>query len=54
MKIANTLIREMATHGDAEELSYYKFMEKKGETGLVEHNKGSHLSSSLLSRLITA
>lgn len=40
--IANTLIREMAVHGDAEELSIYKEYARFGLAGEAEHNKEEH------------
>ncbi|GJJ08792.1 hypothetical protein Clacol_003011 [Clathrus columnatus] len=42
MRIANTLIREMAIHGDAEEISYYNFLEKHEKSDVVKHNKEKH------------
>ena len=42
--IANTLIREMAIHSDAEELSVYKEYARLGLGDTAEHNKGaSHM-----------
>lgn len=38
--IANTLIREMSTHGDAEEVSVYNDYASLGLKGPVVHNKG--------------
>lgn len=48
--IANTLVREMAIHGDAEELSVYKEYPRFGLTADAEHNKGESwcLSASVL------
>jgi len=40
--IANTLIREMAIHGDAEEISIYNDYSKLGLPGTAEHNKEEH------------
>ncbi|KIJ38999.1 hypothetical protein M422DRAFT_230846 [Sphaerobolus stellatus SS14] len=42
MRIANTLVREMAIHGDAEELSYYKFLAEHGKGDVVQHSKEEH------------
>ena len=39
--IANTLIREMAIHGDAEEMSIYTQYAKMGMGDAAEHNKGT-------------
>lgn len=41
MRIGNTLLREMAVHGDAEELSYYLFLKEHGKNDIVEHHKGT-------------
>lgn len=38
---ANTLIREMAVHSDAEELSVYKEYARLGLGDAAEHNKGA-------------
>ncbi|THH11895.1 hypothetical protein EW146_g7880 [Bondarzewia mesenterica] len=38
--IANTLIREMAIHSDAEEISIYNDYSRLGLKGTAEHNKG--------------
>ncbi|EPQ57933.1 hypothetical protein GLOTRDRAFT_56434 [Gloeophyllum trabeum ATCC 11539] len=40
--IANTLIREMAVHGDAEEISVYNDYQRLGLPGTAEHNKEEH------------
>jgi len=40
--IANTLIREMAIHGDAEEISVYNEFEKLGLGDTAVHNKEEH------------
>ncbi|KAF8501831.1 hypothetical protein JB92DRAFT_2833702 [Gautieria morchelliformis] len=42
MRIANTLVREMAVHGDAEEISYYNYLEAQGKKDVVEHSKKEH------------
>jgi hypothetical protein len=39
--IANTLVREMAIHSDAEELSVYKEYARLGLGEDAEHNKGN-------------
>ncbi|KAI0072704.1 hypothetical protein K474DRAFT_1667469 [Panus rudis PR-1116 ss-1] len=40
--LANTLIREMSIHGDAEEISVYNDYDKIGLTNAVQHNKEEH------------
>ncbi|KDQ07740.1 hypothetical protein BOTBODRAFT_192202 [Botryobasidium botryosum FD-172 SS1] len=40
--IANTLIREMAIHSDAEEISVYNDYERLGLSGTAEQNKEEH------------
>ncbi|TFK50060.1 hypothetical protein OE88DRAFT_309015 [Heliocybe sulcata] len=40
--IANTLIREMAVHGDSEEISVYNDYYKLGFDGTADHNKEEH------------
>ncbi|KDQ57006.1 hypothetical protein JAAARDRAFT_69977 [Jaapia argillacea MUCL 33604] len=40
--LANTLVREMAVHGDAEEVSIYNDYSNLGLGGEVEHNKEEH------------
>jgi len=40
--IANTLIREMAVHGDAEEISVYNHFSSMGLGSAAEHNKEEH------------
>ncbi|KDQ61079.1 hypothetical protein JAAARDRAFT_204844 [Jaapia argillacea MUCL 33604] len=40
--LANTLIREMAVHGDAEEVSIYNDYARLGLPGTAEHNKEEH------------
>ncbi|KAI0811209.1 hypothetical protein BC629DRAFT_1038401 [Irpex lacteus] len=40
--IANTLIREMAVHGDAEEISLYNEYKRLGLGDAEEHNKEEH------------
>ncbi|TFK54664.1 hypothetical protein OE88DRAFT_1653090 [Heliocybe sulcata] len=40
--IANTLIREMAVHGDAEEISVYNDYAKLGIASTADHNKEEH------------
>ncbi|TFY76954.1 hypothetical protein EWM64_g7058 [Hericium alpestre] len=40
--IANTLVREMAIHGDAEEISVYNELPRLGLGPTVEHNKEEH------------
>jgi len=42
MMIANTLIREMAIHGDAEEISLYNDYQRFGLGDTAEHNKEEH------------
>ncbi|KAI0082150.1 hypothetical protein K474DRAFT_830981 [Panus rudis PR-1116 ss-1] len=41
-KIANTLIREMAIHGEAEEISVYNKLAEYGMFDEVEHDKAEH------------
>ena len=45
--IANTLIREMSVHGDAEEMSIYKEYARLGLGGEAEHNKGASVLRSM-------
>ena len=39
--IANTLVREMSMHGDAEEMSIYLKYKELGLASEAEHNKGT-------------
>jgi hypothetical protein len=40
--IANTLIREMAVHSDAEEISIYNEMDSFGFGDVAAHNRGEY------------
>ncbi|KAI0781893.1 hypothetical protein C8Q75DRAFT_728365 [Abortiporus biennis] len=40
--IANTLVREMAIHGDSEEIAVYNHFESFGLGNTAEHNKEEH------------
>ncbi|EIN12883.1 hypothetical protein PUNSTDRAFT_60584 [Punctularia strigosozonata HHB-11173 SS5] len=42
--IANTMIREMAIHSDAEEISIYNEMGKHGMADVAKHNREEHAS----------
>ncbi|KAJ8081871.1 hypothetical protein AAF712_004770 [Marasmius tenuissimus] len=41
--IANTLIREIAVHGDAEEMSVYNDLVQYGLENVADHNREEHL-----------
>jgi hypothetical protein len=43
--IANTLIREMAVHSDAEEISIYNEMDSFGFGDVAAHNRGEYTTA---------
>jgi hemerythrin superfamily protein len=50
--IANTLIREMAIHSDAEETSIYNEMESFGFEDVAAHNRGEYINCSDINNLM--